>query len=136
MTLPRPLPTVLTAILAAGLPSAAALAQEIPALTCSFDRTCTSDTDCTPADLAVSLTAAVEGSASLIVEGKGERVAVVKYSGGLLHAALEPAPDLGLWILSLPEWPADAEASFAEAWPAEGKVNAWLGRCAVSEAAE
>ena len=111
-------------------------AQDIPDFACHFDRTCTSETDCQPADVTVRLTGASGGEATLTVMGIGDRPAVYAYGGGMLSVTAKPAEGMGLWSLSLPDWPASEEAAFAEIWAVEGRISAWAGSCALAEPAE
>lgn len=132
MTLCRIAPVLLAAV----LPALPVQAQTIPALTCRFDRACTSETDCTAADLVVTLTPGAGDEARLAVEGKGERPAQTSYVGGTLTAAGMLAEIADHWMLTLPKWPAENTAAFAEVAPLENRITAWLGTCAVAEPAE
>ena len=111
-------------------------AQDIPDLACHFDQACTSQTDCQPADVTVRLTGASGGEATLTVTGIGDRPAVYAYGGGMLSVTAKPAEGMGLWSLSLPDWPASEEAAFAEIWAVEGRISAWAGSCSLAGPAE
>ncbi len=125
-----PVSAVMTALACAlGAPAGA---QDVPDLACHFDRACTSQTDCVPADVTVGLSDATGGEATLSVKGIGERPAVFTYGGGMLSVTAKPAEGMGLWSLSLPDWPASEEAAFAEIWAVEGRISAWAGTCSVA----
>lgn len=111
-------------------------AQDVPDLACHFDRACTSQTDCVPADVTMGLSDASGGEATLSVKGIGERPAVYAYGGGMLSVTAKPAEGKGLWSLSLPDWPASEEAAFAEIWAVEGRISAWAGSCTLAGPAE
>ena len=122
---------VLAAVLAAAaLP---ALAHDLPPLNCEFDRTCTTAEDCTADGLSLTLRPRGGENAILEIAGRGARAVQMKYDSGMLNAVSPPGSDGALWMLTLPDWPAEDGAVFGENWPVEARVKAWLGHCDVAE---